>query len=270
MPARNVHFISGLPRSGSTLLCAILKQNPRFSAGVTSPVQALFGSALPWMGPGEFAAFFDDKRRAAVLRGIFDGYHGAAPDRTVFDTNRLWTTRLPLLRALYPDAKVICCVRQVSWILDSIERLLRANPLRPTRLFNGPARTVYQRAEQLLNAEAGLIGQPWAALREAWFSELGGRLIIIDYERLTRDPGGVMMALYAALDEAPFTHDFDALSHSEPDYDEHLGLPGLHSVRPRVAFEERQPCIPPDLFARHAESAFWARPELNIRGARII
>jgi sulfotransferase len=25
-----IHFISGLPRSGSTLLAAILRQNPRF------------------------------------------------------------------------------------------------------------------------------------------------------------------------------------------------------------------------------------------------
>jgi len=33
-----VHFISGLPRSGSTLLCALLRQNPRFSSAVTSPV----------------------------------------------------------------------------------------------------------------------------------------------------------------------------------------------------------------------------------------
>ncbi|MEG4240263.1 sulfotransferase [Microcoleus sp. Pol14C6] len=32
------HFISGLPRSGSTLLAALLRQNPRFHAAMTSPV----------------------------------------------------------------------------------------------------------------------------------------------------------------------------------------------------------------------------------------
>ncbi|MBD9680249.1 sulfotransferase, partial [Pseudomonas sp. PDM18] len=35
---QNFHFISGLPRSGSTLLSAILLQNPRFHAGMSSPV----------------------------------------------------------------------------------------------------------------------------------------------------------------------------------------------------------------------------------------
>ena len=37
-----IHFISGLPRSGSTLLVAILRQNPRFHAGMTSPVGAMY------------------------------------------------------------------------------------------------------------------------------------------------------------------------------------------------------------------------------------
>lgn len=35
------HFISGLPRSGSTLLAGILRQNPRFHAAMNSLVKAL-------------------------------------------------------------------------------------------------------------------------------------------------------------------------------------------------------------------------------------
>ncbi|WP_442939260.1 sulfotransferase [Nostoc sp.] len=31
-----IHFISGLPRSGSTLLGALLRQNPRFHASMSS------------------------------------------------------------------------------------------------------------------------------------------------------------------------------------------------------------------------------------------
>ncbi|WP_373533726.1 sulfotransferase [Microcoleus sp.] len=36
-PVRS-HFISGLPRSGSTLLAALLRQNPRFHSAMTSPI----------------------------------------------------------------------------------------------------------------------------------------------------------------------------------------------------------------------------------------
>jgi hypothetical protein len=38
---KGIHFISGLPRSGSTLLSALLRQNRRFHASMTSPVGSL-------------------------------------------------------------------------------------------------------------------------------------------------------------------------------------------------------------------------------------
>src|ERR1700721_2937044 len=117
------HFISGLPRSGSTLLSAILRQNPRFVAGVSSPVAMLCGNLLHSMsGATEFGSFFTDNRRRAIIHSIFDAYYADAPsDRVIFDTNRTWTTRLPLLTELYPQARIICCVRDVAWIIDSIE-----------------------------------------------------------------------------------------------------------------------------------------------------
>jgi len=84
-----VHLISGLPRSGSTVLSALLKQNPRFSAAVTSPVASLVGPLLQNMsGASEFAVFFNDERRRTVLKGVFDSYYAEVPaDHVVFDTN---------------------------------------------------------------------------------------------------------------------------------------------------------------------------------------
>ncbi len=41
-----IHFISGLPRSGSTLLGALLRQNRRFHASMSSPVGSLVNRML--------------------------------------------------------------------------------------------------------------------------------------------------------------------------------------------------------------------------------
>ena len=41
-----IHFISGLPRSGSTLLAGLLRQNPRFAAAMTGPVGGLSTTLL--------------------------------------------------------------------------------------------------------------------------------------------------------------------------------------------------------------------------------
>ena len=43
---KQYYFISGLPRSGSTLLSGILKQNPHFYADIASPVEALTGNMI--------------------------------------------------------------------------------------------------------------------------------------------------------------------------------------------------------------------------------
>ena len=71
-PSRTFHFISGLPRSGSTLLAAILKQNPRFHAGMTSPVGDMVSALIGEMsGKNDFSVFITEQQRQAVLRGVF-------------------------------------------------------------------------------------------------------------------------------------------------------------------------------------------------------
>lgn len=273
MPAANVHLISGLPRSGSTLLSALLRQNPRFVAGVTSPVATLWGNLLHSMsGAGEFASFFTDERRRAIIRGLFACYYAdVSQDSVVFDTNRTWTARLPLLAGLYPGAHVICCVREVAWVIDSIERLVRRNALQPSKLFNyRTGGSIYSRVETLMDPEKGLVGLAWSSLREAWFSESASRLIVIQYDSLARNPGHVLARLYQALGEPLFEHDFDGVDYDEPGYDTELGMPGLHRVRPKVAPAPRQSCLPPDLIAKYADVNFWLNPKLNQRNVTVL
>ena len=65
------HFITGLPRSGSTLLAAILRQNPRFHAGMTSPVGALTSALLPQFSAGsEYGATITQEQRRRLVRGV--------------------------------------------------------------------------------------------------------------------------------------------------------------------------------------------------------
>jgi sulfotransferase len=71
-----VHFISGLPRSGSTLLAAILRQNPRIHAGMSSPLGALFGNLMQGMSAqGELSVMLTPEQRENVLRGLFDSFY---------------------------------------------------------------------------------------------------------------------------------------------------------------------------------------------------
>ena len=112
------HVISGLPRSGSTLLAAILRQNPDIHAGMSSPVLSLVLALQRQMSQeNEGAPFVTDAKREAVLRGAVAGFYADLADNgTILDTNRGWCAKLPLIARLWPEARVIACVRDVGWI----------------------------------------------------------------------------------------------------------------------------------------------------------
>ena len=259
MAAHNFHFISGLPRSGSTLLSAILRQNPRFHCGVTSPVASFFSAIVGQVSVGsEWAAQVSTEQRRTILRGLFESYYADHPQPVVFDTNRIWSSKLPAVLDLFPAAKVISCVRNVGWVMDSIERLYRANPYENTKLFASEAErsTVFSRVETLAQ-RTRLVGLAWAGLKEAFYSEQGQSMLVIDYDILAQRPKEVIQLVYSFLGEQPFEHDYDDIQFDTPDYDEGLGLIGLHKVRQKVGFQHRQTILPPDLFEQYSKLSFW-------------
>lgn len=258
--APRIHFISGLPRSGSTLLAALLRQNPRFSARMSSPLCHLFTGLLNGMA-GEGAGFISPEQRARVLRALLQAWWAGQPGRAaVFDTNRMWTAHLPALVRLDPEVKLLCLVRNVAWIMDSIERLIRRNALLPSKLFgDGERANVYSRLEALSMRDR-MVGASWSALKEAFYGGDAGHLLVIDYDYLAKAPARVMELVYRFLGEEPFAHDFDHVEYDEPEFDAQLNTPGLHRVGRQVRFTERASILPPDLFARFDRMAFWTDP----------
>lgn len=120
---------------------------------MSSPIGHIFRSIFASMGAGnEFAIFLTERQKRAILKSVFDSYYDEMdePRPVIFDTNRLWTTRMAILQELYPGSKVICCVRNPAWILDSVEMLIRKNALDHSRMFNDvESATVFSRAEAL-------------------------------------------------------------------------------------------------------------------------
>src|SRR5436305_13194626 len=102
--ARKFHFISGMPRSGSTLLASILSQNPRSRAGMTSPLADIMGVVMAEASSkNDFSFAVSEEQRFSLLRGLAENlYAGRAGAEVVFDTSRLWCSRMRLLETLFP------------------------------------------------------------------------------------------------------------------------------------------------------------------------
>ncbi|HEV2538726.1 MAG TPA: sulfotransferase [Frateuria sp.] len=269
---KHIHFISGLPRSGSSLFSALLRQNPRFVANMSGPVAGLFNTLLGEMsGKNEFSVFIDDIKRQRILRGIFSSYYGdEGGDAVIFDTSRWWCTRLGALKILFPNSKIIACVRQLPWVLDSIERVIRSNAFQPSSIFNfNPGGTVYSRVEGILSNE-GLVGFAYNALKEAYFGENNSNLMLLQYETLANDPGLALNAVYGFIGEPYYRHDFENVVLDNDEFDRRAGTPGLHRIRPRVEPFERKTLLPPDLAVRFKDDSFWRNPQLNTRGVYVV
>ena len=76
--------------------------------------------------------------------------------------------------------------------------------------------------------------------------------------------------LYEALGEDYFAYDLKNVAYDEPDYDATIGMQRLHRVCPVVEPERRAPSIPPEVFAKYAETSFWMNPSMNHRGVQIL
>jgi len=254
------HFIAGLPRSGSTLLSAILRQNPAIHASMSSPVGGIFNAVHKTVsGANEAAMFLTDAQRERMLREVFHAVYADAPP-IVFDTNRMWPAKLPTLIKLFPDCKIICCVRRISWIVDSIERLIRANSFQTSGIFGfEPGGTVYSRTSTL-TAPNGLVGFALDALRDGYYSPAAsGRMILVEYEALAKHPMHTLRGLYDWLGLSWFNgHNLDCVDQipGAAEFDRKLGTPGLHSVRSAVEWRERQSVLPPELF-KSFPAPFW-------------
>ncbi|WP_309236458.1 sulfotransferase [Microcoleus sp. FACHB-672] len=165
---------------------------------------------------------------------------------------------------LFPDAKIICCVRNIAWVMDSIERLIRQNAFDVSGLFcNATERaTVYSRTEALTQG-GRLVGFAYTALKEAFYSEHSHRLLLIDYELFTQRPDKTIALIYQFIREENFGHYYENVEYEAAEFDVKLKTRGLHSIRKKVEFQPRQTILPPDLFERFNNLSFWAEPSYS-------
>jgi sulfotransferase len=170
----------------------------------------------------------------------------------------MWCSKLPALLDLFPGAKVIACVRNVAWVMDSLERLYRANPYENTKLFNDDSErnTVYSRVDTLAQRNR-LVGFAWSALKEAYYGAQASSLLLVEYELLVGAPEKVLKLVYDFIGEPWYAHDFNNIEYDAPEFDQALGLTGLHRVRSKIEVQERRCILPPDLFEKYSALSFW-------------
>lgn len=256
MNNKQYYFITGLPRSGSTLLSAILKQNPRFHSGISGPLLTHFRSAIE-AGNAMQKSEYSETRNKRILSATVDAFYEEVDKPVIFDTNRLWTNLLRELNDLYPYTKMIVCVRDINWIIDSFERMHQTRPYTISSVFpKDQDFNVYTRSNILMN-EGGVIRTPYDCLKSAMCGMYSNMMFFMEYEMLCKNPEGTMRAIYNHIGQSYFQHDFENVESSYDEYDAELNMKGLHTTRSKVEWKPRKFVLPPDVLERYTNLEVW-------------
>jgi len=260
-------FLSGLPRSGSTLLANILAQNPRFHASATSGIlDVIFGVRNHWDNLPQFQAMPDriacESAKLRVLGGILESYYSDTSAPVIIDKSRSWLAHLELAEAILGvQAKVLVPVRDVREVLSSFERLWR----KASASRQVPQEAKYYVEFQTIEGRCAVwaqgdqpLGLACNRLRDAQLRGFRDRLCFVPFEALTTEPEATLARIYAFLDEEPFAHDFDHVVQVTQEDDRIHGFPDLHRIRPQVQpVPVTWPTILGEAAAPYANARFW-------------
>ncbi len=269
--SKKIHFLAGLPRSGSTLLANILGQNPRIYVTPTSGiVDMLVQVRNAWDRNDAFQASdraHMEANKECVLKAMLQSYFAHTDRPVCVDKNRFWAEYLEMAAALVggrDQIKVIVTVRDLRDVLASFEQLYRK-----TSAFGevqtDPAvaikfRTAQGRVETFIDA-AQPVGRAYIAIRDAVTRGWKDRMHFVDYEDLTRQPKQTLTSLYRFLEEEPYGHDFEKVEQLTVEDDFVYGFKDLHVVRPQV---KPQPPLWPHVFD---DSVFQSPPWKQVEAA---
>jgi len=205
-----------------------------------------------------------NSQRVYALLGFLDGYYQNKKENVVFDTSRRWTANTSLIKTLFPNSKIICCVRDISWILDSFERIKNANPTYANSLVDEDAvQSVETRCMALMDPQkSGTVYKPLKWLEEG-LSANPDIIQLVEYEHLCKNPESVLQKLYNFLEEEPYEHDFNNVEYSNTNYDILCATPNLHTVRKKVTWAERKTILPAPVWNKYEGLEFWRKKKME-------
>lgn len=241
---KKIYFAAGFPRSGSTLLANLLNQNPEIYSEHSDTL--CIGVDSAWRG---FSTSVITSSYAALgiknsIAGMINNYYVDIEKPYVISNCHAWIEKFNLLKALYPDLKMIITVRQPYEILASFENLRLSNPLEcrfeETQRSNSSigSRAVY------FSSENGPLGRSFVALNDIITQGFKSHLLLVDYKKLCIDPEYQLKRIYNFLKLDIFKHDLSSINQERVIYNtpamESLGFyyKDMHQIKNTLQLSE--------------------------------
>jgi len=231
---KKVYFLSGLPRSGSTVLAAILSQHPDLHTSATSGLlDMLVGTLRAWADSMNTKAQKDQKAAEEeiqrVLKNICNTKYADVDKPVILDKARGWaddTNMRTMAKVLEHKPKIIATVRKVEDCAASFVRIAKPENL-----------DKFLVEDELI----GHLKESYQTL-EKGYSFAPECFLIVDYDDLMNDPQKELNRIHEFLELPPFDYDLNAIDGTNlQERDEEVWLvPGLHDVQPKLGYQHKQ------------------------------
>ena len=268
---KRYYFMAGLPRSGSTLLSALLNQNPQCHAGPSSPVfSTMYAVENHFRTDPFFNGFPKIAQGNAIIKNLIDQYYTDTDRPIVIDKNRAWPGNIRFIEGYIGQrAKILCPVRDISEVIASFIAMIHRHPYKEgfgrlniidEQLVRGSIPLTDDDRCDFIAGPQGILGQSISAIQEAISQGLGDRLHFVEYKDLLSSPQKTMDAIYRFLDEKSFRHDFENIENNQRENDfEVYGLEDMHEVRKQLGSSSVDPkkVLSPYVLSRCGSMNLW-------------
>lgn len=232
-------LMSGLPRSGSTVLCAILNQHPSIYATPTRPLlDLLVANQNAWhANPSVKANPFPDQL-TNMTKGMIQGAWAHRPEPIIIDKNRGWGANLPAVKVLFGrDLKIIVTIRDLPSIMASWLTILNNN--RGSN-FHKEVNQVfgYHNDETLLAYMYEVVVKPCLGiLKRVKEDTAPENVLYVRYDALILRPQATLAKIEDFIGITHTSYDFTNIVSNTVDDDlAAFGFNGLHTIRPMLGY----------------------------------
>jgi len=273
---RKFYFMSGLPRCGSTLLTALLNQNPSIHASTNSPVLDTIHYSEEYLlyNSEQYKAHPKPQSAHKVLSSIAPNYYFDIKEPIIIDKSRGWVNQIQYITDYITDSpKIICPVRNIYDILTSFLYLIHKNS-RVSFIDEGLKRnnleiTNDNRCDYMMSPQ-GIVGMSYHALSEAYRKGHQDKILLVDYDDLVRSPQQELNRIYDFLGEERYTHSFENVNAKFDENDDVYKLDNMHTVREKVEkiYHDSEKYLSNYILDKYKKMEFWksTTPKYSIFG----
>jgi sulfotransferase len=249
---KTYHFMAGLPRSGSTVLSAILNQNPEiYSSPQTDLVGMLYELESKIPNYESYRAKLMHPNFASVLYGMADSFYALIDKPVIIDKNRGWGTPYNwdnLSLYVNPQGKVILTMRPILEVLASFIQVAQKTnkatasmPYLNENIWASHYRDATDAQVENIMASNGEMDRAIFSIANL-IKKNRKKVYVVWFDDLLDSPQETMNGIYDFLGLDRFEHNFNNIKAVDNHDDlSGYGMVGLHDVNKKLARPKTNP-----------------------------